>query len=167
MNWEAKNSGRWPGDEWLVEATDEDDEGQIYRAVFAGHRAEQRAREHAERRNGQGVRGVEHPVRNAVGMYARKHLPEWVAALEQYEQREHQMATEPENIVAEKVAARVFGDEALKHCAFDAQAAVAIASIVQMVLRANRSRLGVVMHQGPAVPAPSRPVGEQPVVGKA
>ena len=35
-----------PG-EWLVEAIDHDSEGDIYRTIFFGPRAEQRAREHA------------------------------------------------------------------------------------------------------------------------
>ena len=82
------------------------------------------------------------------------------------------MATEPENIVAEKVAARVFGDEALAHCAFDTNAAVAIASIVHMVLKTNRGRKGLTKVGDQVLPvarppAPSRPTGEQPVVGKA
>ncbi len=93
------------------------------------------------------------------------------------------MATVPESVQAEKVAAKVFGDEALKHCQFDTEAAVAIASIVQMVLKANRQRLGMThVEKDPPYPEgssaravrdqadrvrPSRPTGEQPVVGKA
>ena len=65
--------------------------------------------------------------------------------------KEPLMATEPENIVAEKVAARLFEDEALKHCAFDTHAAVAIASIVHMVLTANRGRKGAVKVGGQTV----------------
>ena len=77
------------------------------------------------------------------------------------------MATKSDDLMAEEITAQVFSHEALKHCKWDSNAAVGVSAILRMVLKANVHRKGAATVGGPQPPAPSRPVGPQPVVGKA
>ncbi len=68
---------------------------------------------------------------------------------------------------AAEIAGRCWDDPGMKHCQPDPTAARAIAAVLEMVLKANRHRLGMTTQDRSAVEGPSKPVGPQPVVGKA